>query len=92
MEEVVSVARAAGYAGEIGAEDVEMQMARSNGRTWPGVEPSMLADVRAGRRMEVQAVLGEVVRVARRVGVAVPRLECLYTLLLGLDWAMRGGK
>ncbi|KAL2797927.1 6-phosphogluconate dehydrogenase [Aspergillus keveii] len=92
MEEVVSVARAAGYAGEIGAADVEMQMARSAGRMWPGVEPSMLADVRAGRRMEVEAVLGGVVRVARAVGVEVPRLECLYTLLLGLDWAMRGGE
>jgi 2-dehydropantoate 2-reductase len=92
MEEVVSVARAAGYAGQIGTQDVEMQMARSDARAWPGVEPSMLADVRAGRRMEVEAVLGEVVRVAREVGVAVPRLECLYTPLLGLDWAMRGGK
>ncbi|KAL2811536.1 ketopantoate reductase PanE/ApbA C terminal-domain-containing protein [Aspergillus granulosus] len=89
MEEVVSVARAAGYAGDIGVDDVSMQLARSDSRSWPGVEPSMLADVRAGRAMEVEAVLGEVVRVAREVGVEVPRLECLYTLLLGLNWSLR---
>ncbi|OCH92756.1 ApbA-domain-containing protein [Obba rivulosa] len=43
---------------------------------------SMLVDVEKGRPMEVEVVLGEVVRAARQKGVAVPRVEALYALLL----------
>ncbi|OSC96676.1 6-phosphogluconate dehydrogenase C-terminal domain-like protein [Trametes coccinea BRFM310] len=44
--------------------------------------PSMLVDVRAGRPMEVEHVVGEVVRMGRRAGVSMPRMETLYALLL----------
>ncbi|KAI9069939.1 6-phosphogluconate dehydrogenase C-terminal domain-like protein [Trametes sanguinea] len=44
--------------------------------------PSMLVDARAGRPMEVEHVVGEVVRMGRRAGVGVPRMETLYALLL----------
>ncbi|KAI0693385.1 ketopantoate reductase PanE/ApbA C terminal-domain-containing protein [Cerioporus squamosus] len=44
--------------------------------------PSMLVDVQAGRPMEVEHVVGEVVRMGRRAGVAMPRMETLYALLL----------
>ncbi|TFK81209.1 6-phosphogluconate dehydrogenase C-terminal domain-like protein [Polyporus arcularius HHB13444] len=43
---------------------------------------SMLVDVQAGRPMEVEHVIGEVVRMGRRAGVAMPRMETLYALLL----------
>ncbi|KAI0693383.1 ketopantoate reductase PanE/ApbA C terminal-domain-containing protein [Cerioporus squamosus] len=44
--------------------------------------PSMLVDVQAGRPMEVEHVVGEVVRMGRRAGVDMPRMETLYALLL----------
>ncbi|OJT11076.1 hypothetical protein TRAPUB_12405 [Trametes pubescens] len=44
--------------------------------------PSMLVDAYAERPMEVEHVVGEVVRMARKAGVSVPRMETLYGLLL----------
>jgi 2-dehydropantoate 2-reductase len=38
-------------------------------------------DQLAGRPMETEALLGNVVRIAHRHGVQVPRLESLYALL-----------
>ncbi|MHC1744066.1 MAG: 2-dehydropantoate 2-reductase [Syntrophobacteraceae bacterium] len=46
---------------------------------------SMLLDFEAGRPMEVEAILGNSVRAARRVGVPVPHMETLYALLQLLD-------
>ncbi|CEJ62756.1 hypothetical protein PMG11_11247 [Penicillium brasilianum] len=87
MEEVMSVAIALGYGDQIGLADVTMQMDRSAARTWPGVEPSMLADVRANKPMEVDAVVGELVLLGREHGVSIPTLECLYVLSAGLSWS-----
>ncbi|KAI0322501.1 6-phosphogluconate dehydrogenase C-terminal domain-like protein [Amylostereum chailletii] len=44
-------------------------------------KPSMLVDLEAGRPMEVEPIVGNVVRAARSCGVAVPRLEMLYAQL-----------
>ncbi|KZP27115.1 hypothetical protein FIBSPDRAFT_818726 [Athelia psychrophila] len=44
--------------------------------------PSMLLDAENGRPMEVEVIVGEVVRMAKRVGVAVPRIEMMYAMLL----------
>ncbi|KII92998.1 hypothetical protein PLICRDRAFT_35165 [Plicaturopsis crispa FD-325 SS-3] len=44
--------------------------------------PSMLLDVRKGRPIEVEVIVGEVVRLAKEKGVAVPRIEMVYALLL----------
>lgn len=46
-----------------------------------GHQPSMLQDRLAGRPTEVDAINGAVCRVARRVGVPVPRIETLWTLV-----------
>ncbi len=46
---------------------------------------SMLLDFEAGRPMEVEAILGNAVRAARRTGIPVPHLESLYALLKLLD-------
>lgn len=89
MHEVREVAAAVGYAKEVTTDVVESQMARSAARSWPGVEPSMMADMNRGSRMEVEAILGEIVRVAREKGVLVLRLETLFVLLNGLDWFLQ---
>lgn len=41
---------------------------------------SMLQDIRQGRPFEVEAILGNVMRVAEKEGVAVPRLQTMYAL------------
>ncbi|KAG6865175.1 hypothetical protein C0991_004723 [Blastosporella zonata] len=45
-------------------------------------KPSMLLDAEKGQAIEVEAILGAVVRLAQERGVAVPRVEMLYALLL----------
>lgn len=50
-------------------------------RRMPNFVSSMGQDRLAGRPMETEALLGNAVRIARRLGVAVPRLEALYALL-----------
>ncbi len=44
-------------------------------------EASMVQDVKAGRRTEVDAINGAIVEAARSVGVAVPVLETLWRLV-----------
>jgi 2-dehydropantoate 2-reductase len=87
MHEIASVARAEGH--EIDDQTIEDNLARSRGRSLPGVEPSMLNDVLGGREMEVEAILGEVVRVAEGRGVPVPLLSANYCLLKALDDSLR---
>ncbi|NNF10618.1 MAG: 2-dehydropantoate 2-reductase [Acidimicrobiia bacterium] len=47
--------------------------------------PSMLADVRAGRRTEIDFILGSLVREAQRHGVPAPLSEGLYRLVKARD-------
>ena len=46
---------------------------------------SMLQDVEAGRSLEVEALLGSVIEVGRKVGVPTPRIEALYAYTKLLD-------
>jgi 2-dehydropantoate 2-reductase len=48
----------------------------------------MLTDVRMGRSVEVEAILGNTVRIARKLRVEAKYLEMLYVLTKGLDYAM----
>jgi 2-dehydropantoate 2-reductase len=84
MHEVASVARAVGYQ-EIDSKMIEFQISRATARDLPGVEPSMLADVLAGRAMEVEAIVGNTVRIAQDQGVKIPLLNALYVLAKALD-------
>ena len=47
--------------------------------------PSMLADVRAGRRTEIDSILGSLVREAHRLDVAAPLSKALYRLVKARD-------
>ncbi|KZP22212.1 6-phosphogluconate dehydrogenase C-terminal domain-like protein [Athelia psychrophila] len=44
--------------------------------------PSMLLDAENGRPMELEVIIGEVVRMAKGAGVAVPRIEMMYAMLV----------
>ena len=81
MSEVILVANAAGVA--LAEPLAEKQ--REFTRNFPPYKTSMLQDYEAGRALEVEAILGNTLRVARRFGVAVPRIECCYALLKSVD-------
>jgi len=73
-------------------EVIQRQMQRHRDRLETGgKEPSMLTDVRMGRGLEVEAILGNTVRIARGLGLQdeVRELEVLYVLAKGLDFAIR---
>ncbi|PYI34209.1 ketopantoate reductase family protein [Aspergillus indologenus CBS 114.80] len=81
MREVVRVARASGV--ELRETLVEEQIARMQGLG--AVRTSMQTDREMGRRMEVDVIIGTVVKGARRVGVDVPVLETVYALIRAVD-------
>lgn len=84
MLEISAIAQAYGY-GDVNEEMVDFQIGRAVARDLPGVQPSMLADVFEGRSLEVDAIVGNTVRLARKKGVAVPMLRTVYLLANGLS-------
>lgn len=90
FDEVGAIATAEGYDGPaIVKKTDEMiltpSLSRGLGAT---TAPSMLQDVRLGNRLEVEAILGNVVRRGRQLKVPTPRLDVLYLLAKGLDRSM----
>lgn len=83
MKEVVAVGQACGIA--IDEDVAKYQLGRAKARGDNGVEPSMLQDVKAGRRMEVEVLVGSVVRLAEEKGVAVVLLRAVYAMIKALD-------
>ncbi|KAF4636832.1 hypothetical protein G7Y89_g1240 [Cudoniella acicularis] len=84
MLEIAAAANACGYSG-IDTALIDFQLARSTVRELPGVQPSMLADALAGRIMEVEAIVGNVFRLAREHGVETPMLRTIYVLATALN-------
>ncbi|KAI1760135.1 6-phosphogluconate dehydrogenase C-terminal domain-like protein [Hypoxylon sp. FL1150] len=84
MLEIAAVARACGYSG-IDEELVDFQISRARVRDLPGIQPSMLADALESRSMEVDAIVGNTVRLAKEKGVPVPMLRTIYLLANGLS-------
>ena len=50
---------------------------------------SMLQDVEAGRELELEAIMGAVIELARMTGVATPAINSIYALVKLLDKTMR---
>ena len=65
------------------------RIVRSNERN-AGAKPSMLLDWEAGRPMELEVILGNPVRAARKHGVEMPRLQSLYALLRSMQQVREG--
>lgn len=84
MAEVVAVAQACGY-NNLSQDSVDDGIARVRNRKPPGVEPSMMSDALAERNMEVEAIVGNVLRLAKEKGVSVPILRTTYVFLKALD-------
>jgi 2-dehydropantoate 2-reductase len=76
MHEVCAIAAADGYPQSPKLVDAMI----ANTLTMPAYKTSMALDYENGRAMEIEAILGNVVQVARRLGVSAPTLEALYVL------------
>ncbi|MBF0426073.1 MAG: 2-dehydropantoate 2-reductase [Magnetococcales bacterium] len=77
MAEVVMLAAAAGH--PLPPDVIEKNLRET--RSMFPYKTSMLLDREAGRPLEVEAILGNAVRIAHALGVPVPRLETLCALL-----------
>jgi 2-dehydropantoate 2-reductase len=77
MEEVYAIAKA------IGAEFDYSFLQENIDKTLKmcPYKPSMLLDYEAGREMEVESILGNAVKTARRVKVATPHMDSIYALI-----------
>lgn len=81
MSEVIRIANAAGVA----LTEPLAEKQREYTRNFPPYKTSMLQDYEAGRALEVEAILGNTLRVARRYRVEAPHIECCYALLKSVD-------
>ncbi len=69
--------------------DEPVEYARAFGLRIPNARPSLLLDLRAGRRCEIDAINGAIPGLARSVGVAAPVNETVTALVKALE--ARGG-
>jgi 2-dehydropantoate 2-reductase len=76
--EAHAVARASGVAFDF---DDPVAYVRDFGLKIPGAKPSMLLDLEAGRRLEVDFINGAIPRVGREVGVAAPANQTVTSLV-----------
>ena len=85
MVEVCKIAEAAGHTlpPDIVQENID------GTRKMSPYKSSMLVDFEAGRPMEVEAILGNGLRIAKRHGVSAPYMESLYGLLKLVDNKIR---
>ena len=85
MMEVALIAQAFGYEG-VNEHEVDRQLDRAKARIGTkGIMPSMMHDALHERRMEVDAIVGNTMRLGKQKGISVPRLEGLYVLTKALD-------
>ncbi|HKE94143.1 MAG TPA: 2-dehydropantoate 2-reductase [Povalibacter sp.] len=76
MQEVSTVAASAGY--PLPPQLIDQLIAST--RAMPAYKTSMALDYEARRPMEIEAILGNTVRIGRANGVAMPMLESVYAL------------
>jgi len=81
MQEVLAVGRASGC--DLDSSLVEYMVNYT--RNAPAYKTSMLLDYENRRPMEVEAILGTVVKKARAANIPVPRVETFYALLSAKD-------
>jgi 2-dehydropantoate 2-reductase len=83
MRETMAVSAALGW--DLSSV-VDVEAAARRGK--PGDRPSMMQDAILGRRLEVDAVLGQVQAFAREKAIAVPTIDVMLPLLRALDRAI----
>ena len=86
MEEVEAVGRAGGV--ELDSDVVEQALAIVD-QAVPSVRASMQRDVEAGRRSELESLIGVIGRKGRALGVPTPMADVVYAALLPLELKAR---
>ena len=87
MLQVCKVAAAEGYH-NVNEELNQRQLDLNSGlKVNGGRQPSMLTDNRHGLPIEVEAILGNLLRIAQKHNIEVPYIELLYTLTQGLNFS-----
>jgi len=86
MQEVEAVARAQGVDLD---EDVVQKSLDFTDNAAPQIKPSMQLDVEAGRRSEIEAMIGVIGRKGREQGVPTPVADMVYASLLPGEIAAR---
>lgn len=89
MKEVRAIAEA-DLKGKKLPEGVEQFMIDSDGGIY--YEPSMLVDVKKGQLMELDGILGNPLRYAKKNNVDAPVLKTIYTLLRGVQFRIMESK
>lgn len=77
MKEVISISKADGHS----VPDETVQRMIDMTLNMNPYKTSMLLDYEAGRPMEVEAILGNSVRIAKEYNLKVPHMETMYALL-----------
>ena len=81
MQEVIAAAHACGV--ELPESMVEENIVYT--RNFPPYKTSMLVDCEHNRPLEVEAIVGSVVRLARKHALNTPHLETVYAILQAFD-------
>lgn len=77
MQEICDIASAVGHPLPDDIVDTNIE----NTYAMPPYKTSMLLDYEADQPMETEAILGNALRAARRVGIAAPHLKSVYALM-----------
>ncbi len=81
MKEVIDLANVNGV--DLAPELVNINIAYT--KSMKPYEPSMLLDFKAKRPMEVEAILGNTVRIANEINFPIPHIETFYAILKLID-------
>lgn len=87
MLEVAEVAAGAGHALDLAVIDKLIETTRK----MPAYKTSMALDLEHGRPMEIEAILGNVVRTGREHAVSIPTLEAIYAIAKMVEHKARKG-
>jgi 2-dehydropantoate 2-reductase len=82
MREVESLARAQGIPLDEDVVEKSLQFIDNSG---PHIKPSMQLDVEAGRRTEIESMIGVIGRKGRQLGVPTPAADLVYASLLPVE-------
>jgi 2-dehydropantoate 2-reductase len=77
MQEICDIAAASGH--QLPDDIVNINIEHTY--AMPPYKTSMLLDYENGHSMETEAILGNALRAAQRLGIAVPHLESVYALM-----------
>lgn len=87
MLEIIAIAKASGY--EM-PEEIRDQMVRADEGLY--YKPSMQIDIEKGNPVELEVILGNPLRIARRLNVPTPILSVVYNLLKGVQFRLFEGR